>query len=192
MSTMTVACDASARPVGLIPVTTAVSRLACALAGGDNHTVALVSDEQVRFRTADRRLDIPKPLVVMTTGYVELEPRDVKRVSRRVLFARDRFQCQYCGMIAPANRAMKLLTVDHVKPARLFETREAATTWDNCVAACSACNARKGGQLPRDCKMWPRRTPTTPSFVQLRFSGRLTAAQRDYVATYFSQDPEDL
>lgn len=135
---------------------------------------------------------MPAPLIVRWPSYVELEPHQRSAVSRRVLFARDRYTCQYCGFVASAGQALKLLTVDHVKPAHLFPSRAAATTWDNVTTACFACNQQKGGRLPWECGMLPASTPKEPHFVQLRFAGRLHPAQRDYIRAYFGIEEDDL
>ena len=128
----------------------------------------------------------------MYQNYVELNPGCTDRVTRRVLFARDNFTCQYCGLQATPGQATKQLTVDHVKPAHLFPSRAAATFWENCVTACAPCNSLKGGRLPRDCGMMPKCTPKEPSFVQLRFAGKLNIAQRDYVADFYKLGGESL
>jgi 5-methylcytosine-specific restriction endonuclease McrA len=47
------------------------------------------------------------------------------------------------------------------------------TLWNNVVAACSPCNLRKGGQLPKDAQMWPRQHPVQPTVYQLPANGRL-------------------
>ncbi|MCB2076876.1 MAG: HNH endonuclease, partial [Novosphingobium sp.] len=78
------------------------------------------------------------------------------------VFLRDRFTCQYCG-------ATEDLTFDHVIPRALG----GQTTWDNVVAACSPCNLRKGGYLPRDIGMHPMQKPYKPSVSDLHSNGRL-------------------
>lgn len=183
----TLAVDSRLRPLGLIPVEEAVSRIACDLVEGTRRVVTLVSDETRRFRS--KHLDIAAPLVVQWPGYVEVSEHEARHVSRRVLFARDGFTCQYCGYVARATRATRELTVDHVKPAHLFPSRALATTWDNVTTACLPCNHKKGGDLPMECGMWPAQTPKEPSFVQLKFGPslhRLHPAQRDYVKSYFA------
>jgi 5-methylcytosine-specific restriction endonuclease McrA len=168
-----------------VPIWQAVAALASQRAG----VTALVSDERFPFRS--QHLEIPSPLVVMWPSWVELDNRDTARVSRRVLFARDRYTCQYCGYQAAVNKAAKMLTVDHVKPAHLYPSRAIATSWDNVVTACFACNQKKGGDLPLVAGMWPGMysgvpsTPKTPSYVQLRFGGRLNQPQRSYVQEYY-------
>lgn len=120
----------------------------------------------------------------------------MRRVTRRVLLARDGYRCQYCGWQAPPGRA-RALTVDHVKPQHLYPSRQAATTWDNVVAACFDCNQAKGGLLPMHAGMWPGMyhgvpyVPAVPSLVQLRFAGRCNAAQRDYIRDFYALDGQD-
>ena len=56
---------------------------------------------------------------------------------REQIFARDDFQCVYCGERFEA----EALTVDHVQP----KMRGGDRSGGNLVTACGACNARKGG-----------------------------------------------
>jgi 5-methylcytosine-specific restriction endonuclease McrA len=177
--------DANAKPIGLVRVEVAVSRIARGMSEGRQNVKPLVVDETRRWRS--RNLDLPTPVVVRWPGYVELPDTDRAHVSRRVLFARDGYECQYCGLKATPGKALQQLTLDHVKPAHLFATRAAATTWDNVTTACFACNNRKAGLLPMEAGMWPRTTPKTPDFVQVRFAGRLTEAQRNYVRDYLKE-----
>lgn len=77
------------------------------------------------------------------------------------LFLRDGFECVYCS--SPED-----LTFDHLIPKRLG----GKTSWKNIVAACSPCNLRKGGRLPKDAKMHPKVLPFEPSVFQLQNQGR--------------------
>ena len=81
-----------------------------------------------RFIQAVRfRLRVPE--VVTLTGYNRL-PTAAVTFSRRNIFKRDRFTCQYCG----AQPGSEELTLDHVTPrAQGGESR-----WENCVLACLA------------------------------------------------------
>lgn len=190
MGLMTLTCDAAAKPVGLVPVREAVARVASALQDGLRGEAGavqiLLEDPERRFRS--QHLDLAAPLVILEPSYIELKPRETERVSRRVLFARDGYRCQYCGYEATPGRAARELTVDHVKPAHLFPSRAAATSWENTTTACFACNQRKGGLLPVQAKMYPATTPKRPHFVQLRFAGRLNEAQRRYVIDYYGEE----
>ncbi len=100
------------------------------------------------------------PSVVSLKSYVQ--PARQPAFTRFNVFLRDRFTCQYCG-------AREELTFDHVTP----RSKGGLTTWDNVVAACSACNLRKGDRLPAEAKMWPAKTPFQPAIGDLHRNGRL-------------------
>lgn len=96
-----------------------------------------------------------RPLVIRLLQYVRV-PRAVKRrISRRVLFARDGWRCAYCGQTAGR------LTLDHVVP----RSRGGDSTWENVVTACAPCNLRKGDRLPHEARMTLHRTPRAPAPV---------------------------
>src|SRR5271154_1827162 len=84
-----------------------------------------------------------RPMVIRLVTYVRI-PRDTHRrkITRRAVFARDDWTCQYCG-------ARSQLTVDHVVP----RSKGGSSTWDNIVASCAPCNRRKGNALPRQAGM---------------------------------------
>src|SRR5271156_6060785 len=84
-----------------------------------------------------------RPVVIRLVAYVRI-PRDTHRrkITRRAVFARDNWTCQYCGTRGN-------LTVDHVIP----RSKGGGSTWDNIVASCAPCNRRKGNALPRQAGM---------------------------------------
>src|SRR5581483_8100162 len=103
---------------------------------------------------------ISRPVVIRLVSYVRI-PRDTHRrkITRRAVFARDDWTCQYCG-------SRSSLTVDHVVP----RSKGGGSSWDNIVASCAPCNRRKGNGLPRDAGMRLLRQPRTPShhvFIQV-------------------------
>ncbi|HWH23524.1 MAG TPA: HNH endonuclease [Candidatus Limnocylindria bacterium] len=79
-------------------------------------------------------------------------PRPRVRLSRREVFVRDKYTCQYCGTTTHD------LTLDHITPRH----RGGAHTWDNLVAACKVCNHRKGSKLPEEARMRLLRQPFEP------------------------------
>ena len=186
MSTKTLTLDASAKPIGLVPMQDAVANIAEQMISGGNAFQVLAEDATRRFRS--QHLDIPAPLIIMNSShYVEVSYSESRYVSKRVMFARDNYSCQYCDYKANPGNAHQELTIDHVKPARLFASRGEATTWENVTTACKSCNTRKGGKLPRECGMLPRNTPEPPhGYVQLQFSAGLNEVQRDYVNDYYN------
>ena len=75
-----------------------------------------------------------------------------RRLSRRAVFYRDDFTCQYCGV------ETRLLTLDHIVP----RSKGGVHAWENVVSACIRCNHRKAGATPREAKMRLRREPKPP------------------------------
>jgi len=187
---MTLVLDNTAKPIGLTREPEAVSRVARSMLEGTQTVQPMLSDPERSYRS--QYLEIPAPIIVMAQGYVEIPDVDLNRVHRRAVFARDRYQCQYCGMIADSGHSRKQLTMDHVKPVHLFPHRTLATNWENVTTACLACNQRKAGKLPRECGMMPRSTPRIPHYAQLRFAGRINPQQRDYINDYFGWQPDEI
>lgn len=93
-----------------------------------------------------------KPQVIRLTYLVRVPRYEARKITRRALFARDGWTCQYCG-------ATTRLTMDHVVP----RSRGGGSGWDNIVASCAPCNARKADHLPAEIRMFPRTRPRPPS-----------------------------
>jgi 5-methylcytosine-specific restriction endonuclease McrA len=100
--------------------------------------------------TASRRF--PSPSVIRLV-YLIRRPRPRVKLTRREVFIRDGFTCQYCGRHAGD------LTIDHVIP----RSRGGAHTWDNLVSACKTCNHRKGGKSLGEARMQLKTQPREPS-----------------------------
>lgn len=102
------------------------------------------------------------PHVIRLLSYVRV-PRAIQRkISRRALFARDGWRCQYCG-------ATGKLTLDHVVP----RSRGGPSVWENVVTSCAPCNLRKGDRLLDEVQMRlsaPPRPPAPSLFVTLAAS----------------------
>ena len=122
----------------------------------DRVTILAEYEQSVRSPTFEFRL----PSVVSLKTFVK--PARHPAFTRFNVFLRDRFQCQYCGSTAD-------LTFDHVVP----RSRGGLTTWENVVAACSPCNLKKGGLMPRDAGMHPHQHPYQPTVHDLHNNGRL-------------------
>jgi 5-methylcytosine-specific restriction endonuclease McrA len=97
-------------------------------------------------------MSLPHPVVIRLVTYVRV-PRDSRRrrITRRAVFARDSWTCQYCGRTSH-------LTVDHVVP----RSRGGASVWENIVTSCAPCNRRKGDRTPVEVQMHPRQKPRPP------------------------------
>jgi 5-methylcytosine-specific restriction endonuclease McrA len=84
--------------------------------------------------------------------YMIKRPRPKMRLSRREVFNRDRYICQYCG------RQTRDLTLDHVLPRHRGGSHE----WENLASACKGCNHRKAGRTPEEARMRLLRLPFAP------------------------------
>lgn len=102
----------------------------------------------------------PRPSVIRL-GYMIKRPRPRVRLSKREIFRRDEFSCQYCG--AKSGR----LTIDHVVPRH----RGGAHDWMNLVTACAACNLKKGGRTLPEARMSLLRKPQEPKASALYLYG---------------------
>jgi 5-methylcytosine-specific restriction endonuclease McrA len=130
--------------------------------------------ERAEWELHSASSSIARPVVIRLVTYVRI-PRDTHRrkITRRAVFARDNWTCQYCG-------ARSQLTVDHVVP----RSKGGGSTWENIVASCAPCNRRKGDALPRQAGMRLLKQPRTPSphvFIQVA-SPTIPAAWRQYLA----------
>ena len=84
--------------------------------------------------------------------YLIKRPRMQRRLSRREVFIRDNYTCQYCS------KETRDLTIDHVVPRFLGGEH----TWENLVSACKTCNQRKAGRPPEKAGMKLKRKPFVP------------------------------
>jgi len=105
-----------------------------------------------------QHLAIVPPEVVVLTAYEGRGERSVV-FSRKNIFKRDRYTCQYCGK----QPGPEELTIDHVMP----RSRGGTSTWENCLLACVECNKRKADKTPEEAKMPPRKAPKKPSWKTL-------------------------
>jgi 5-methylcytosine-specific restriction endonuclease McrA len=80
-------------------------------------------------------LTIPAPSVMRLSRYVRVPYRGPVPMTRAGVLRRDARRCAYCGKRAD--------TIDHVVP----RSRGGTHSWENCVAACRTCNARKADRL---------------------------------------------
>lgn len=93
----------------------------------------------------------PRPSVIRLEKMVK-RPRPRVKLTKREILRRDDYTCQYCGHRAP------YMTVDHVIPRSLGGQHD----WSNLVAACPACNHRKGGRTLEQAQMRLLRVPSEP------------------------------
>jgi 5-methylcytosine-specific restriction endonuclease McrA len=133
--------NASFQPLCVVPVRRA---LVLALKG----KAEVVHTNGHLYRS--ERLEFHAPSVVRLKYFVKVPYRARASLSRRAVLVRDHFECQYCGS--------KAENVDHIIP----KSRGGAHSWENVVAACRRCNARKENRSPSDVGMRLKRVPRPP------------------------------
>ena len=123
----------------------------------DDHLVLLLKEkaellERGRWALHYESSPLARPVVIRLVSYVKV-PRDAHRrkITRRAVFARDSWTCQYCG-------SRSNLTVDHVIP----RSKGGTSSWENIVASCAPCNRRKADRTPLQSGMHPARQPRQP------------------------------
>jgi 5-methylcytosine-specific restriction endonuclease McrA len=96
------------------------------------------------------RTVIPVPSVIRLMHFVRVPYRNRVPLSRRAVFARDGHRCQYCNHAAE--------NLDHIVP----RSRGGEHTWENVVASCRSCNARKEDRTLAESGLRLRRNPIAP------------------------------
>jgi 5-methylcytosine-specific restriction endonuclease McrA len=109
----------------------------------------VVASNGMIFRS--EHLQFEAPSVVRLRHFVKVPFRTRAPLTRRAVFARDAWSCQYCGAAAE--------NLDHVIP----RSRGGEHIWENVVAACRRCNARKGNHLLAEAGMRLARRPFAPT-----------------------------
>ena len=171
------ALNASYEPLTMVPL---------------RRALRLVIDGKAEIVEADRHTPVrsekqafPRPAVIRLTRYVHVPRRFRRQVTNTFLFARDDYQCQYCGRRANELKPRESLTRDHLIPM----SRGGSNEWSNVVTACSSCNTRKANRLPQEIGMQPLQAPTEPHFLHLSWAvRRLTPIQAQSHRTFYVQD----
>ncbi len=109
----------------------------------------LLENNRGVLRTSSSEFDAP---TIIRLVYLVKRPFLPRKLSKKEVFLRDRYTCQYCG------KKNQDLTLDHVIPRR----QHGPHTWNNVVAACSRCNLRKAGRTPVEARMLLVREPRAP------------------------------
>jgi 5-methylcytosine-specific restriction endonuclease McrA len=99
------------------------------------------------------------PAVVKTNRYFKFHHQTVN-FSRKNLFIRDNYTCQYCH----SQKEINNLTYDHVIPKSVWDRKHGSPTcWTNIVTACVACNRKKSNKTPQQANMNLKITPSAPN-----------------------------
>jgi len=79
--------------------------------------------------------------------------------SRKLIFIRDNFTCQYCGR----ELSLSQCTIDHVIP----KSKGGDWSWENLVTCCARCNQLKGGRTPEEAGMQLLNQPYKPTSIEV-------------------------
>jgi len=96
------------------------------------------------------------PAAIVLVRYVNIPWNNNSKPSRKKIFKRDNWTCQYCGIKSKDNNK---LTVDHVHP----RSRGGGWQWTNLTTACRKCNEKKGHKLLKECDMKLINKPKKPT-----------------------------
>ena len=130
-----------------VPLNVCTVRRAVVLVGKGK--AELLENHRGQLRTAHSFIDVPS---IIRLVYLVKKPFLPRKLSKKEVFLRDRFTCQYC------NKKTQDLTLDHVVPRR----QHGSHTWENVVAACTRCNLRKAGRTPIEAGMVLTKQPRAP------------------------------
>ena len=139
------------QPVSLLPLSTVDWQEAIRYMILDKAKVVEWYDDWI---VRSERWQTRVPAVLMLNRYQK--PKTIFRLSKRNVFLRDEYLCQYCSCEVNDQTA----TLDHVHPV----SQGGKTTWENSTTACRACNYRKAAHVG---KFKPKSQPYRPHFWDL-------------------------
>ena len=138
-------------------------------------------DRDVYIQAVSKRIRVPE---IVTLTEFDRVPSATVTFSRRNVFKRDGFACQYCGKQPGADE----LTIDHVVP----RAHGGESSWTNCVLACLDCNRRKADRTPKQAGLRLRNDPKRPAWkpVYLEQSVRLDSWSKFISDAYWHAELE--
>lgn len=106
------------------------------------------------------QVNVVAPEVILHVNHKRKSIKSRPRFSRKNVYIRDGYRCQYCDKRFPSSE----LNIDHVVPT----SRGGKTTWTNTVLSCVACNDKKANRTPEEAGMTLIRQPQVPSAEDVR------------------------
>jgi len=111
-----------------------------------------IDDDEALIYGIDKTFIAPK--VIRTLFYGAVPPSKGIALTRRNIYLRDDYTCQFCGRKLPTSE----LNIDHVVP----KSRGGRMTWNNVVCSCIRCNNKKAARTPQEAGMRLLRKPFQP------------------------------
>lgn len=132
------------------PIRVISARRALVLVLEDRADVIEESDTIIHSNRSDFML----PSVIKLREYVRIPYGSRVPLNRRTLMIRDNNKCQF------THCDRKGTTIDHVMP----RSKGGTNTWDNVVAACPKCNAKKADKLMSEIGWKLKKQPVMPNW----------------------------
>ena len=130
------------------------------------------NDEDV-IRSAKKSFKVPE--VIVLSRYDKLPTHKVT-FSRRTIYKRDNFTCQYCGKPVGTEG-----TIDHIVP----RSKGGQTTWLNTVLSCLHCNTKKADKMLKECGFKLLRQPFKPKYQIFKEGGVVCKSWAKFVSTMY-------
>lgn len=105
------------------------------------------------IQAVSQKIRVPE---VITLSEFDRVPSSTVTFSRRNIFKRDRYTCQYCYQQLSPDQ----LTIDHVVP----RSHGGKSSWENCVLACVKCNHSKADRTPAQAGLKLKKNPVRPEW----------------------------
>lgn len=118
--------------------------------------VEVLKETEKIVRNCTNTYTFKVPLVLRLVEMVKTVYKNKVPFSRKNIFVRDNFECQYCG-------SSKRLSLDHVVPT----SRGGKTNFMNCVTSCVACNLKKGNKSIEEAHMKLFKQPHEPTIMEV-------------------------
>jgi 5-methylcytosine-specific restriction endonuclease McrA len=125
----------------------------------DEKVFVLEQDEKTNF--IHPMVQIKYPIKVVLRKYVHVPYKRLK-LSRKNIFLRDGYVCQYCRKQLKEHDA----TIDHVIP-KTHRWFPGNGLWENLVTCCKKCNNKKDNKTPDEANMQLLQIPYKPNFEDL-------------------------
>ena len=110
------------------------------------------SNDEYSISTTSGSIKIPEVIVLLK--YDKVYTKDL-RLTKRNIYIRDRYKCQYTGKQLNFNEA----NIDHIIP----RARGGKNTWDNLVVCTKEINSIKGDKTPEEAGLKLIKKPVKPT-----------------------------
>jgi 5-methylcytosine-specific restriction endonuclease McrA len=118
----------------------------------------VVAEYHSLVRSVSKSIKLPK--VIRLFSYVDkIKQFGLAKCTRRNVFARDQYLCQYCGIKVN----LRCATLDHVIP----RSKGGTSDFLNLVTCCETCNRLKGARDPKQAGMKLLKKPFVPRILDL-------------------------